>query len=69
MRTKTPMRSDLLWDVASLFSLFGVSMPKGRSSSSRFHRDLHGPGTSTFVYHSFKACVHLCFSLKTPAFR
>ena len=29
MRTKTPTRSDLLWDVASLFSLFGVSMPKG----------------------------------------
>ena len=29
MQTKTPTRSDLLWDVASLFSLFGVSMPKG----------------------------------------
>jgi hypothetical protein len=44
--------------VASRFSPFGVSMPKGEKCSIRNSLgDLHGLGTSICVYHSYIACV------------
>jgi hypothetical protein len=47
MMLMTPMtlvigRIDSSGRVASFFSLFGVLMPKGRSSSLGISRDLHG---------------------------
>ena len=36
---------------------------RGRSSSTRFPRDLHGSGTSMLVYHSSTACVPFLFAI------
>jgi hypothetical protein len=51
-------RIDSSGHVASLFSLFGILMPKGRSSSIRHLSGFAWVGnTSLRVYHSFGACV------------